>query len=129
MADQALSRPIAAEEPRRRGRRIGSFVLPIYTALVVGYLMLPIVVMIVFGFNDTQGRFNFTWNGFTLEHYRNIFTSQPRMNEALINRIGASVPPEVPDPSASHQATSLPRASAATVPMASRALRTSSMAP
>ncbi len=87
MADQALSRPIAAEEPRRRGRRIGSFFLPIYTALVVAYLMLPIVVMIVFGFNDTQGRFNFTWNGFTLEHYRNIFTSQPRMNEALINSV------------------------------------------
>jgi spermidine/putrescine transport system permease protein len=87
MADEALVRPVAAEEPRRRRRHLGAWVLPIYTALVVGYLMLPIAVMIVFGFNDTQGRFNFTWNGFTLEHYANIFTSQPRMNEALINSI------------------------------------------
>jgi spermidine/putrescine transport system permease protein len=87
MAGQALARPVAAEEPRRRGRHLGSLVLPIYTGLVVLYLMLPIAVMIVFGFNDTQGRFNFTWNSFTLEHYANIFTSQPRMNDALVNSI------------------------------------------
>jgi len=85
MAVRTLARPAAARAPRRRRRNIGAAVLPIFTGLVVLYLMLPIAVMIVFGFNDLEGRFNFTWNGFTLEHYANIFTSQPRMNEALIN--------------------------------------------
>ena len=78
---------IAPDVPRTRRslrRRFGEAILPIFTALVVAYLFLPIVVMIVFGFNDTAGRFNFTWQGFTLEHYANVFTSQPRMNQALI---------------------------------------------
>ncbi|MBA3728127.1 MAG: ABC transporter permease [Actinobacteria bacterium] len=29
--------------------------------------------MILFGFNDLKGRFNFTWQGFTLRHYRELF--------------------------------------------------------
>jgi spermidine/putrescine transport system permease protein len=80
--------PTTSTAPRaRRRRNLAAAVLPAYTALVVAFLMLPIAVMIVFGFNDLQGRFNFTWQGFTLEHYANIFTSQPRMNEALVNSI------------------------------------------
>jgi len=87
MASTAIARPAATEAPRHRtppGARIASALLPIFTGLVVAYLFLPIAVMIIFGFNDLQGRFNFTWQGFTLEHYANIFSSQPRMNDALI---------------------------------------------
>lgn len=58
--------------PRRRRRGRGWF-LPIYTGVVVAYLFLPIAVMILFGFNDLKGRFNFTWQGFTLRHYREVF--------------------------------------------------------
>jgi len=79
---------VSTEAPPRRVRRHpAAAVLPIFTGLVVAYLLLPIIVMIVFGFNDLRGRFNFTWQGFTLEHYANIFTSQPRMNEALLNSV------------------------------------------
>ena len=86
----SVARPIVgtnAEGERRRplGARISRRILPVYTGLVVLYLFLPIAVMIIFGFNDAAGRFNFTWQGFTLDHYANIFTSQPRMNQALIN--------------------------------------------
>ena len=77
--------------PRRPRRDLAAAILPAFTGLVVLYLMLPILVMIVFGFNDPQGRFNFTWQGFTLEHYANIFTSQPRMNEALLNSVIVAV--------------------------------------
>ena len=90
MADATLARPLVANVPLRRrpiGTRISSAVLPIFTGVVVAYLFLPIVVMIAFGFNDNVGRFNFTWQGFTLEHYSNIFGSQPRMNSALINSV------------------------------------------
>ena len=83
--ESALAAPRATV--RRPRRDPASVVLPAFTGLVVLFLMLPIVVMIVFGFNDLHGRFNFTWQGFTLEHYANIFTSQPRMNEALLNSL------------------------------------------
>ncbi|WP_305784367.1 ABC transporter permease [Symbioplanes lichenis] len=44
-----------------------------YTWLVVAWLTLPIVVMIAFGFNDTPGRYNQTWDGFTLKWYGRVF--------------------------------------------------------
>jgi spermidine/putrescine transport system permease protein len=48
----------------------------VYTGLVIAYLFLPIAVMILFGFNDLKGRFNFTWQGFTLRHYRDVLQFQ-----------------------------------------------------
>ncbi|MGH2455418.1 MAG: ABC transporter permease [Candidatus Limnocylindria bacterium] len=67
--------------------RVGRALLPAYTALVVAYLFLPIVVMAAFGFNDIQGRFNFTWQGFTLDHWQNLFNRYPQLNEALVNSL------------------------------------------
>ncbi|MGH2429651.1 MAG: ABC transporter permease [Candidatus Limnocylindria bacterium] len=90
----AAARPLSttAETPAPRrthplGVRIGRAVLPVYTGLVVAYLFLPIVVMAVFGFNDISGRFNFTWQGFTLEHWQNLFNRYPALNEALVNSL------------------------------------------
>jgi spermidine/putrescine transport system permease protein len=80
----------ASRVPERRqplSKRIGRAILPVYTGLVVAYLFLPIVVMAVFGFNDIQGRFNFTWQGFTLEHWQNLFSRYPALNESLINTL------------------------------------------
>ncbi|MBA3552181.1 MAG: ABC transporter permease [Actinobacteria bacterium] len=71
VADRALGIEGPAPRPAR-GRRKG-WILPAYTALVIAYLVLPIAVMILFGFNDLKGRFNFTWQGFTLRHYRELF--------------------------------------------------------
>ncbi|WP_306212932.1 ABC transporter permease [Actinoplanes sp. RD1] len=47
--------------------------LRVYTWLVVAWLALPIAVMVVFGFNDTPGRYNQTWDGFTLKWYGRVF--------------------------------------------------------
>jgi spermidine/putrescine transport system permease protein len=58
------------------------WVLPVYTALVLLYLFLPIGMMMLFAFNDIQGRFNFTWQGFTLRHWSRIFTD-PDLTSAL----------------------------------------------
>lgn len=68
-------------KPRRKRREWG---LPLYTALVLGYLFIPIGVMILFGFNDYRGRFNFTWQGFTLRWYRELFNF-PELTLALRN--------------------------------------------
>ena len=42
--------------------------------------------MILFGFNDYKGRFNFTWEGFTLRWYRDIFDF-PDLTLALKNSL------------------------------------------
>ena len=65
-------------EPRTRksagwGRRLGALVLPGYTHLVMLWLFAPIIVMIVFGFNNTHGRLNIAWAGFTLKWFENPF--------------------------------------------------------
>jgi spermidine/putrescine transport system permease protein len=47
--------------------------LSAYSALALGYLFLPIAVVILFSFNNPAGRFNYTWQGFTLDHWLNPF--------------------------------------------------------
>jgi len=73
------------------GKRLGMAILPVYTGFVVLYLFLPIVVMAVFGFNDIEGRFNFTWQGFTLEHWANLFSRYPALNQSLLNSLTVAV--------------------------------------
>jgi spermidine/putrescine transport system permease protein len=68
---------------RRRWTRL---ILPGYTWLMIAYFSLPIVVMIVFGFNDTKGRLNLRWQGFTLTWYRDLF-SIPALSTALRNSL------------------------------------------
>ncbi|HSJ50317.1 MAG TPA: ABC transporter permease [Actinomycetota bacterium] len=65
------------------------FILPAYTILMILYLASPILVMILYGFNDVQGvrptqtpRFS----GFTLNWWKNIFTPQG-LEEAFKNSL------------------------------------------
>jgi spermidine/putrescine transport system permease protein len=78
---------VAAESVRLRRRTgIGAFVrrhaLTAYALLAFAYLLLPIAVVIVFSFNDPAGRFNYTWQGFTLEHWRN-WNGVPGLTDAM----------------------------------------------
>ena len=45
----------------------------IYGGLAIAYMLIPIVLIIVFSFNDPAGKFNFTWQGFTLSHWAHPF--------------------------------------------------------
>jgi spermidine/putrescine transport system permease protein len=85
-AERAIATPAARRRRVSLGRRIGHWVLPVYTGLAVLYLFLPIAVMIIFGFNNPAGRFNFTWQGFTLQNYATIFRF-PQLTEALVNSL------------------------------------------
>jgi spermidine/putrescine transport system permease protein len=58
----------------------------IVAALVVLYLLVPIAVIFFFSFNDPAGRYNFTWVGFTLEHWGNAF-GLPDLNSALLTSL------------------------------------------
>jgi spermidine/putrescine transport system permease protein len=94
MATASPALASASRVPERRrslGLRASRALLPIYTGLVVAYLFVPIVVMIAFGFNDPQGRFNFTWQGFTLEHWQNLFNRYPALNESILNSLTVAV--------------------------------------
>jgi spermidine/putrescine transport system permease protein len=55
------------------GSRLSTVALPVFTALVVIFLFLPIAVMIIFSFNDPAGRQNITWQGFTLQNYVTVW--------------------------------------------------------
>ena len=74
VAAEALEREAAPRHrtPRRR-RRWTRFILPVYSWLVIAYLILPISVMIIYSFNKVTGgqpQVSFTWNGFTTQWYR-----------------------------------------------------------
>ena len=67
-------------------KRLRANALTIYAALAFLYLLLPIFIVIVFSFNDPAGRFNFTWQGFTLDHWKDPFAN-PDLAVALKNSI------------------------------------------
>ena len=46
-------------------------VLTVFALLAFAYLLVPIAVVVLFSFNDPAGRFNFTWQGFTLDNWKN----------------------------------------------------------
>jgi spermidine/putrescine transport system permease protein len=64
----------AAPAPRRSVlRTIERSALPAFTVIAIGYLLVPIAVMIVFSFNLPVGKFNYTWNQFSLEGWQHPF--------------------------------------------------------
>ena len=60
------------DEPTRRPRRPAALArrcalaLGVWSVLALLYLFIPVFIVVLFSFNDNQGRFNFTWQGFTL---------------------------------------------------------------
>jgi spermidine/putrescine transport system permease protein len=83
---EAPEPPRATVTPRRRRRLNGRWLLPLWGWLVILWLMLPIIVMIVFGFNNTTGKFNIKWQGFTFRWYKNVFGISG-LTDALVNSL------------------------------------------
>jgi spermidine/putrescine transport system permease protein len=50
-------------------RALRHHTLTAFALLALAYLMLPIAVVVLFSFNDPVGRFNLTWQGFTLSNW------------------------------------------------------------
>src|SRR6201986_1876954 len=65
-----------------RGDRIRSWALAIWSGLALLYLFIPIFIVVLFSFNDNAGRFNFNWQGFTLNHWAHPF-ADPDLATAL----------------------------------------------
>jgi spermidine/putrescine transport system permease protein len=85
----AASAPAPLNRPTLN-QRLSRAVLPVYTALAVAYLFLPIAVMIAFSFNDPRGRQNITWQGFTLENYTTIW-NRPDIIEPMLRSLTVAV--------------------------------------
>ena len=56
--------------------------LTVYAGLAFAYLLVPIGIVILFSFNNPAGRFNYTWQGFTLDHWRH-WDGVPGLREAM----------------------------------------------
>jgi spermidine/putrescine transport system permease protein len=82
----AAVRPARHRRALALGRALLDQSLNLSAGLVLLYLLAPIAIIILFSFNDPVGRFNFTWQGFTLEHWRDPF-GVPGLEEALVNSI------------------------------------------
>ena len=63
-------------------RFVRRHLLTAYAMLAFAYLLVPIGVVILFSFNNPAGRFNYTWKGFTLDHWRN-WDGVPGLREAM----------------------------------------------
>ena len=66
----------------RIARLLDRWLLPLYVALAVLYLALPVLIMILFSFNDPSGRSNISWRGFSLESWFDPL-GQPGLAEAV----------------------------------------------
>jgi spermidine/putrescine transport system permease protein len=81
--DVSLERPAVRTRSGGSGlRRVNRWVLPVFTALAIGYLMIPIAVMIVFSFNKPAGKFNYIWNQFSIDAWFHPF-DWPGLGDAV----------------------------------------------
>ena len=65
--------PRAAARPARRGplRWLREHIVPIAAGLAFVYMLLPNVIVVLFSFNDPAGRYNYTWQEFSVDAWLN----------------------------------------------------------
>jgi len=68
---------------------VKDFLKRFYVFLIFAFLYAPIIVLIIFSFNDSKSRGN--WSGFTLKWYRQLFHDQQIMNALYYTIIVAVV--------------------------------------
>ena len=49
-------------------------------------MLIPIAIIAAFSFNDPEGRYNFTWSGFTLDHWKDPFAIE-ELTDAMITSL------------------------------------------
>jgi len=90
---QTLERPATGDTPpavKKRRRLTGGGLLHTYTWVIIAWLVLPVFFMIAFGFNDTKGRYNQSWEGFTFKWYARVFDLD-ELTRALVVSLSIAV--------------------------------------
>jgi spermidine/putrescine transport system permease protein len=64
------------------GGKLGDIALRVVAGLVMLYIFLPIFVIVLFSFNHPAGKFNYTWQGFTLDNWAHPF-KYPALTKAM----------------------------------------------
>jgi spermidine/putrescine transport system permease protein len=91
----AAVRPDPAADPQRpqqadRLRPAAKFVrrnaLGFFGFAAIGYLLAPVLVVVAFSFNDPAGRFNYTWQKFTLDNWKHPF-GVPGLAESMVTSL------------------------------------------
>ncbi len=84
-----IARSLAEDRPAPPARRphgllrwVAEHAVILYAALGLFYLFLPVLVVFAFSFNAPAGRYNFQWNHFSLDAWRNV-CGVPGMCEAV----------------------------------------------
>lgn len=77
-----IDRPRRPKRSIRGTGKLGDVALRVIAALVLLYIFVPIFVIVLFSFNKPAGKFNYTWQGFTLENWADPF-KYPALAEAL----------------------------------------------
>jgi len=67
---------------RRRGGKLLDAGLNLYAALALLYLLVPIGIILLFSFNKPNGRFNFIWQQFSFDAWKDPF-GVPGIGDAL----------------------------------------------
>jgi spermidine/putrescine transport system permease protein len=69
----AVAEPFVVTTRRSGASRVFAFVrrhiLTLYALLAFAYLLVPVAVVVMFSFNNPAGRFNYTWQGFTVNNW------------------------------------------------------------
>jgi spermidine/putrescine transport system permease protein len=80
----AVAHPVPrAASPSRAWAFVRRHALTAYAVLAFTYLLVPIAVVVAFSFNHPAGRFNYTWQGFTLDNWRN-WDAVPGLRDAMV---------------------------------------------
>jgi spermidine/putrescine transport system permease protein len=89
-AAPAVSRRRRRLSGPRRWDTIRDKALGLWAGLALLYLFIPIFIVILFSFNDNKGRFNLTWQGFTLKHWEHPF-GVPGLGDAMAKSLEIAV--------------------------------------
>jgi spermidine/putrescine transport system permease protein len=83
---EALQEELTPSRGRPRGDGVRNWALGVWSVLALAYLFIPVFIVILFSFNDNKGRFNFTWEGFTLDHWAHPFGVEG-IGSAVVNSL------------------------------------------
>ena len=85
--ERAVAAAASPPPPRTIRRHWTRLILPTYSALVMVYLVLPILIVVLYGFNRSNGtKVVFKWLGFSTAAYTQILDI-PDLTTALTNSL------------------------------------------
>ena len=79
-------RPQQADRLRPAVKFVRRHALGFFGIAAIGYLLAPVLVVVAFSFNDPAGRFNYTWQKFTLDNWKHPF-GVPGLAESMVTSL------------------------------------------